>query len=203
MLMAVARPSALAGVVLNDIGPRIEARGLVRIKSYVGRTPQPNDWPDAVGILRRLHGGAFPGFSNEDWDAFAHATFREENGIPVPDYDPALADTLAGIEFDRPTPALWNEFKALHAVPVLAIRGANSDLLSAETLAEMAADHPRFESIIVPGQGHPPMLRQPQLLQRISAFITGIEGAGPPADAVIPRAHAAFDLDAQRDGDGI
>jgi hypothetical protein len=86
---------------------------------------------------------------------------------------------------------------------VLAIRGANSDLLSAETLAAMAADHPRFESIIVPGQGHPPILRQTQLLQRISSFITGIEGAGPPADAVLPKSHTTLDLDALRDGDGL
>jgi pimeloyl-ACP methyl ester carboxylesterase len=199
MLMAVARPSVLAGAVLNDIGANIEPRGLVRIKSYVGRIPQPNDWADAVGILRRLHGAAFPGLSGEDWDAFARATFRDENGEPVIDYDPAIAETLAGIEFDKPTPSLWNEFRALHAVPVLAIHGANSDLLTGETLAEMAADHPRFDTLTIPGQGHPPLLRQPQYLQRISAFITGVEGAGPPPDAVLPRQHVALDLDADRD----
>jgi pimeloyl-ACP methyl ester carboxylesterase len=201
MLMAVARPASLAGVVLNDIGAVIEARGLVRIKSYVGRIPQPNDWADALGILRRLHGPSFPGLSSDDWDAFVRATFRDEAGSPVVDYDPAIAETLAGIEFDKPAPSLWNEFRALHAVPVFAIHGANSDLLTGETLAAMAADHPRFDSLTVPGQGHPPLLRQPQYLQRISAFITGVEGAGPPADAIVPREHVALDLDAIRNGE--
>lgn len=203
MLMAVARPSVLAGVVLNDVGAVIEPRGLVRIKSYVGRIPPPNDWGDAVAILKRIHGASFPALGAEEWDAFARGTFRDEDGRPAVDYDPALADTLSGIEFDKPAPSLWNEFRALRAVPVLTIRGANSDLLSPETVAAMAADHPRFDSVTVPGQGHPPLLRQPQYLQRISAFITAIEGSGPPAEAVLPKAHIAFDLDAQRDGEGI
>jgi pimeloyl-ACP methyl ester carboxylesterase len=193
----------LAGVVLNDIGAVIEARGLVRIKSYVGRMPQPNDWSDAIAILKRINGPSFPAFGSEEWNAFARATFRNEDGRPAIDYDPALAETLAGIEFDKPAPSLWNEFRALHSVPVLAIHGANSDLLTGETLAAMAADHPRFDSVTIPGQGHPPLLRQPQYLQRISAFITGLEGSGPPAEAVVPRAHVPFDLDAQRDGEGI
>jgi pimeloyl-ACP methyl ester carboxylesterase len=153
--------------------------------------------------LRRLHGASFPALTAEDWEAFARATFRDEGGQPVIDYDPAIAETLAGIEFDKPAPSLWNEFRALHPVPVLAIHGAHSDLLVGDTVAAMAADHPRFDSITIPGQGHPPLLRQPQYLQRISAFITGIEGAGPPADAILPREHLALDLDAVRDGDGV
>ena len=196
MLMAVARPTALSGVVLNDIGPVIEAQGLVRIKGYVGRTPVPNDWQDAVSILKRLHGAAFPAFGDEEWMAFARATFRDVEGRPAADYDPAISETLSGIEFDRPPPSLWNEFRALRPVPVLAIRGANSDLLAPETLAAMAADHPRFDIVEVAGQGHPPMLRQPQLIQRISAFITSIEGSGPPADAIVPKPHRPLDLDA-------
>lgn len=199
MLMAVARPTVLAGVVLNDVGAVIEPRGLVRIKSYVGRTPKPNDWQDAANILKKLHGGTFTGLSDEEWAAYAHTTFRDENGRPASDYDPALAETLAGIEFDRPIPALWDEFRALRAVPVLVIRGENSDLLSQETLTAMAAEHPRLESITVRGQGHAPLLRQPALLQRISAFITGLEGNGPDPMAVVPREHAAYDLDADSD----
>ena len=59
MLMGVARPATLAGIVLNDIGPKIEPLGLARIKTYVGRTPAPDDWDDAVRILKRLHGAQF------------------------------------------------------------------------------------------------------------------------------------------------
>jgi pimeloyl-ACP methyl ester carboxylesterase len=201
MLMGVARPSVVAGVVLNDIGPVIEARGLARIKTYIGRTPAPDSWDDAAMILRRLHGGQFTALSDEDWVAFARMTWRDAAGRPVGDYDPALAKTFDGVEFDRPVPNLWNEFGTLHAVPVLAIRGENSDLLSAETLAMMAKTHPRFDSVTVAHEGHAPLLRQTPILQRISAFLTGIEGQGPPVDAVIPREIAAFDLDAREKSD--
>ncbi len=195
MLIAVARPSALAGVVLNDIGPAIEPRGLARIKTYIGRTPAPDDWDDAVRILRRLHGGQFTALSDEDWLAFARMTWRDEDGLPVGDYDPALAKTFDGVEFDRPMPSLWKEFGALGAFPLLTIRGENSDLLSAETVARMEKEHPRFDQISVAGEGHAPLLVHSGILQRISAFVIGVEGQGPPADAVIPRDLPALDLD--------
>jgi pimeloyl-ACP methyl ester carboxylesterase len=198
MLMGVARPATLSGIVLNDIGPEIEPLGLARIKTYVGRTPMPDDWNDAVRILKRLHGAQFTSLNEQQWMAFAHATYRDADGLPVSDYDPALGRTFNGVDLDEPIPTLWNEFRALKSVPILAIRGANSDLLSATTLAAMATEHPRFESVTVPGEGHAPILDSANLIQRISSFITGIEGSGPPSDAIVPRAAPAFDLDAGR-----
>lgn len=195
MLMGVARPNAIAGIVLNDIGPVIEPLGLARIKTYVGRVPAPDDWDDAVNILRRLHGTHFPGLSDDDWITFAQMTYRDADGRPVSDYDPALASTFDGVEFDRPVPSLINEFKTLLNVPLLVIRGEHSDILSAETLADMAATHPKLESVTIDGQGHAPLLLRTAILQRISAFITGLEGATMPVDAVIPREPAIFDLD--------
>jgi len=187
MLMGVARPAALAGIVLNDIGPKIEPLGLARLKTYVGRTPSPDDWDDAVRILRRLHGVQFTGLTDGQWMDFAHKTYREENGRPVADYDPALGRAFDGVDFDEPVPTMWQEFRALRSIPILAVRGANSDILSTSTLAAMAAEHPRFESIAVPGEGHPPLLAGTHLPQRISSFITGIEGSRPPLETVIPR----------------
>lgn len=195
MQMGVARPALLAGVVLNDIGPLIEPLGLARIKTYVGRTPSPDDWDDAVRILKRLHGAQFTSLSDEQWFAFARMTYREEDGRPVPDHDPALGSAYNGADFDESIPTLWNEFRALKSIPILSIRGGNSDLLSTSTVAEMASEHPNFESITVPGEGHPPLLCGTSLIQRISAFMSGIEGSGPPAEAIVPRIAAAFDSD--------
>ena len=157
----------------------IEPRGLARIKTYVGRTPAPDDWDDAERILRRLHGAQFTALTDKDWQAFARLTWRDDNGRPAGDYDPALARTFDGVEFDQPMPTLWKEFRTLAAIPVLAIRGENSDLLSAETLAAMAAAHPRLESITVPGEGHAPLLFHRPLIQRIATFLTSVEGAAP------------------------
>ena len=62
-------------------------------------------------------------------------------------------------------------------MPVLAIRGENSDLLSRETLAGMARRHPNLETLTVPGQGHAPLLMDEPTLARIEAFIARIAPA--------------------------
>src|SRR5215510_6433591 len=95
MLLAVARPTAIAGCVLNDIGPVIELEGLMRIKGYVGKLPQPASFGEAADALRQRFGSHFPKWNDADWRAFAHRTFKEDGGRIVPDYDLALATVLA------------------------------------------------------------------------------------------------------------
>ncbi len=92
MLLAVARPTAIAGCVLNDIGPEIDPQGLARIKSYVGKLPQPENFADAAAILRRLFGALFPKLGEEDWTKYARRTFKEADGRLVPDYDVKLGN---------------------------------------------------------------------------------------------------------------
>lgn len=196
MMMGAARPATVAGLVLNDIGPVIEAQGLARIKSYVGRLPQPIDWPDAGRLLRRIHGGGFPAWRDADWDHFAHITFGDDGHGPTSIHDPKLAATLEGIELDRPLPNMWDVFRALGSIPTLVIRGEHSDVLSPETVSRMAAEHQRLDTFSVSGEGHAPLLRNTQLLARISAFVASVEGGGPPVDSIIPRDEATFDLDA-------
>ena len=187
MLMAVARPSVIAGAVLNDIGPALEARGLARLKTYIGRTPSPDDWEDAVRILKRLHGHQFTALDDEAWRKFAWTTWRDDGGVPVGDYDPALARTFDGIEFDQPLPTLWREFAALATHPLLAIRGENSDILSAETFARMGREQPKLEPMVIPGQGHAPLLAGDAILRRLATFMAASEGEEIPKGALIPR----------------
>ncbi len=77
MLLAAARPTAIAGCVLNDIGPVIDPKGLMRIKSYVGRMPRPASFHEGADILRRLFGSQFPKWTDDAWVAFARRTFKE------------------------------------------------------------------------------------------------------------------------------
>ena len=171
MLLAVTHPTAVAGAVLHDIGPVIEAKGLARIKSYVGKLPQPRDYADGAEILRRLFDSQFPKFTIEQWLSAARRTWRRDGEALVPTYDVRLSRTLAEIDIERPLPAMWNEFDALKSRPVLLIRGANSDILSAETAAAMQARHPGMETVEVADQGHVPSLDDPALIARIAEFI--------------------------------
>jgi pimeloyl-ACP methyl ester carboxylesterase len=175
MLLGAARPRAIAGVVLNDIGPVIEPRGLMRIKGYVGKLPQPKSFEDAGETLRRLFGGHFPKLTQEDWIAWARRTFEERNGKLVPSYDPHLAETLGGIDIERPLPSLWKEFDTLARVPVMVIRGANSDLLSAATVDAMRQRRPDLKVMEVPDQGHAPLLNGSEIVRRIGIFIDECE----------------------------
>lgn len=170
MALAAMRPGVLAAVVLNDVGPVIDGVGLAHIRSYLQRAPKPNSFAEAVAIQRAASGEAFCALDEADWERLARALYRDENGRPVADFDPALTKTITSLDLSQPLPTLWPQFLGLAKVPVLAIRGANSTLLSAETLAAMQRHHPALETITAEGQGHAPLLETGDLPQRIAAF---------------------------------
>jgi len=169
-MMAAVRPTVRGPVVLNDIGPVIETRGLARIMGYVGRMPVPRSWPDAVMILREMNERAFPEFTDTQWDEIAREVFDDRKGRPALAYDRRLARALGSIDLSRSVPDLWPQFIALGQVPVLVIRGANSDVLSADTVEAMIERHPNLRSMIVPDQGHAPVLKEPEVIEAIAAF---------------------------------
>src|SRR6185295_16583035 len=162
----------IAGCVLNDIGPEIDPRGLMRIKSYVGKLPQPSSFADAAQLLRRLFGTQFPKLSDDAWLAYARRTYQENHGRLVPDYDVRLASILDGVSFEQPLPDMWPQFDALAAAaPLMVIRGANSDLLAEATVAAMRARKPSLVMLEVKDQGHAPLLAEADVIARIAAFV--------------------------------
>jgi pimeloyl-ACP methyl ester carboxylesterase len=168
MVLAAVQPSLVGAVVLNDIGPVIEVDGLIRIAAYAGRIPLPKNWADAARVVRDLTRRDFPKMTDEEAEAVARQLFNEKNGKPASGYDKKLAKSLSILEW--PIPALWPQFEAMKRVPVLVVRGANSDLLSDKTVAEMLQRHPRMSAITVPKEGHAPLLRDAPTISSIASF---------------------------------
>lgn len=175
MVMAAAQPTMLGPVVMNDIGPVIEWKGLARISAYAGRIPLPGSWREAAKLVRDMNARAFPAIAEEEWEPIARQWFNERNGVPVMGYDKEIARSLSVL--DGPMPSLWPQFEAMKHVPLLVLRGEKSDILSAETTAEMVRRHPDARALTVPGQGHAPMLRDHLTLDAIKDFFAATDAA--------------------------
>jgi pimeloyl-ACP methyl ester carboxylesterase len=172
-LLAGMRPTVLKSVILNDIGPVIEPDGLMHIRGYLQNTPRPADWEDAAAIQKAVHGKAFPALNDEDWMRHARAIYKEDAKEKIiADFDIKIAQTLAGLQADTRLPAIWAQFDGLKHIPMMAIRGENSRLLSEKTFEDMGQRHPNCTLVTAKGQGHAPHLEVGELPEKIITFLT-------------------------------
>lgn len=170
-LMGIVRPEVIRGVILNDIGPVIEARGLARIRGYVGKLPLPKSFAEGAATLKNVFGTHFTNLSPEAWERYARRTWVEKAGKLAPRYDANLMRPLADLDLEKPMPDLWPQFATLNIAPMLVIRGELSDLFSRKTAEEMIARHPNAHLHEVPYEGHAPLLEDAPTIAAILAFI--------------------------------
>lgn len=172
MALAYGHPARLKAVVLNDIGPDVDAKGLERIMDYVGKEPGLPDLDSAAQALAHVHGPDFAGVSVERWRQQAAFMFCEKPGGGLGlRYDARLRDALIGQAGTGETADLWLLFDALKDIPLAVIRGENSDLLTAATLARMQEHHPGLIAAVVPDRGHVPFLDEAPALAAIHALL--------------------------------
>lgn len=164
MALTMARPQAIAGAVLNDIGPVLEMPGLLRIQSYVGKLPKPKDWDDAERLQKSIMHQEFPAFTAQDWRRYTRLSWRETPEGIIGSSDAAISHNLRDINANAPSPPVWPLFEALKGVPVLVLRGEHSDLLSRQTVEEMKSRHPDIVAIEIAGVGHPPVFWDEQTI---------------------------------------
>jgi pimeloyl-ACP methyl ester carboxylesterase len=170
MILASFAPNMVAGAVLNDIGPELEAAGIARIRGYVGATPKLTSWDQAASLLMATGGATYPGKTKDFWLDFAKRNLIETPEGIIFDYDPAIA-AAGTADPDAPLPTMWEQFAAFKDIPTAVIRGALSDLLSKDIVARMKLAKSDLIVAEVPNVGHAPMLSEAEAWKAIVSVI--------------------------------
>lgn len=169
MGMAAAMPTALAGLVMNDIGPKVETGGLNFIIDYIKEDRPHDNWDAAVETIKTM----LPNLSFQDegiWLKMAENTFRKkDDGKLYFDWDVDIAKPL--LEPSYAIPDMWPLFRALKNVPTLVLRGAESDILSPDTFARMQEVKPDLIAVEIPRAGHVPTMAEPESREALDAFL--------------------------------
>ena len=173
MTIAAMQPQRIAATLLNDIGPDVDTSGIDRILSYVGKDVRFKDWDEAANTIASNYGASFDRYSHEDWVKIAKRNCREIDGGIGFNYDMAIAEPFRS---GGPAPQvdLWPLFQVLASKPLLVVRGAKSDLLTAETTVKMQAASPNVKVAVVDGVGHAPELNEPEAIEAIDAFLNSL-----------------------------
>jgi pimeloyl-ACP methyl ester carboxylesterase len=173
MTIAAIAGDRIAASIINDVGPDVAPGGIDRILTYVGKDRRFKSWDEAAGVIAENYGSSFDRYTHADWVKMAKRNCREENGEIRFDYDMAIAEPF---KTAGPTPQvdLWPLFQALGSKPLLVVRGAKSDLLTAETAKKMNAAVPDMKLVTVPGVGHAPELNEPEAVSGIDDFLTSL-----------------------------
>jgi pimeloyl-ACP methyl ester carboxylesterase len=177
MLITATQPGKVAGLLLNDIGPAIDPAGLIRIRNYVGKGSSYQTWLHAARGLAEVHQQAYPDYGLDDWLDMAKRLFKLTGaGRIVADYDAGLAEPFRVPGNEAPGD-LWPLAEAMKPIPSLLVRGAISDILSAETADRMVETLPLMERIDIARVGHAPTLFEPECAAAIDRLLARIEAA--------------------------
>lgn len=162
----------LDSIVLNDVGPHIEIAALERIGQYVGEAVSFGSFDEALAYVKTTC-ASFGPHSEEHWADLACHTYVEQHGRWVKHYDLRIASVFQNLTPDLNAQAeavLWNAYSSID-IPVQIVRGAESDLLSEQTLQQMVQTHDRVEAAQIPGVGHAPTLMVPEQIALVSRFL--------------------------------
>lgn len=170
MVLAAMAKDRLLGVALNDIGPELDPGGLDVIMGYLGRHPDAATLDDLAVMRKTAMEGNFPGVPLARWRQEVTHTHRETpDGVRI-NYDPGLRDAVMAAGATG-APDLWPLFDAIAPLPAAVIHGANSDLLTGETVAQMAARMPGLIVAHVPDRAHIPFLDEPEALDALRQWL--------------------------------
>ncbi|MEL6953291.1 MAG: alpha/beta hydrolase [Pseudomonadota bacterium] len=178
LALAMMAPDRLAGVCFNDIGPIIEQEGLDHIMTYLGKRPPYNSYEEAAQAMPALNPG-FHGVDHATWLAHVRRMYIETGDRLDIRYDPKLRDAVEAYIAEAHEPVdCWPMFDALADRPLALVYGANSNILSEATVAEMRKRRPDMGVARLPDRGHVPFLDEPAAQAVLIEWLDAL-GKGP------------------------
>jgi len=169
MALAALPGSPVRKLVLNDVGPLLTAASLNRIGEYVGRAPVFPSLEAAEQFVRVI-AATFGPHSDAQWRFLTeHVVKRDAEGGWRMRYDPAIAETYNARDSSKDMD-IWPIYDAVRC-PTLVLRGADSDLLTADTAKAMTARGPRARVVEFPGVGHAPTLIAERQIGAVRDFL--------------------------------
>jgi len=173
MVYAAMPKSPIRRMLINDVGPKIEPEAIKRLGSYVG---QPFAFANRADALTRLNQicASFGDHSSEEWEIYNGPMLIQRDGVWIMHYDPNISVPFAAVNpimAKAGEMAMWHAFKQIH-IPMLIVRGGDSDLLSAATVAEMCKVNPHARSIEIPNVGHAPAFVKPEQIALAKEFFS-------------------------------
>jgi cobalt-zinc-cadmium efflux system protein len=173
MVYAGMPDSPIRRILINDVGPRIEPESLKRLSSYVGQPFAYANRADALTVLNRIC-ASFGSHTPDEWERLNGPLLKEEQGMWSLHYDPKIVIPFAAVNpvlAKAGEMALWSHYEAI-AVPILIVRGGDSDLLSSATVDEMLQRNPHARSITIPGVGHAPAFMKSEQIALAAEFFS-------------------------------
>jgi pimeloyl-ACP methyl ester carboxylesterase len=154
-------------LVLNDMGPQLAESALARIRSYAGSPSAFSTVSELEAYFRTVY-RPYGFLTDAQWRRLTEtSTRRLPDGRVTPHYDPAMVQQFVHYPNDHDR---WTDWDSL-SLPVLCLRGADSDLLEAATASQMATRGPRARVVTIAGCGHAPALNVPEQLELVRDFL--------------------------------
>lgn len=170
MALAALPDTPIRKLVLNDVGPLISGKALWRIGEYVGRAPEFASLAEAEAYLRQVS-ASFGPLTDAQWHHLTMHSVRRSGEKFRMVYDPGIGDAFRlAPSLAVSDVAVWPTYDLVRC-PTLVIRGAESDLLSSDTVMEMTQRGPRAQAITISGVGHAPMLMDDEQIGVVKRFL--------------------------------
>ena len=161
----------ILSLTLNDTAPQVADAAIARIRSYAGSPPAFATVLELEAFFRQVY-QAFGALSDTQWRRLTEtSTRRLPDGRVTPHYDPAMVQQFISHPDDY---LVWDHYDAI-TIPVLCLRGENSDLVLRDTTSEMLRRGPGTwgltQVVEIAGCGHAPALNVPDQLKLVANFI--------------------------------